>query len=76
MSIEDFNKRIIQKLPIKTEQNETIQIQINWSLLERLRAYWLINGPNTDKQCADHLKRIRIQSSVYPTWRISTASLR
>lgn len=68
MSIEDFNKRIIQKLPIKTEQNETIQIKINWSLLERLRAYWLINGPNTDQQCREHFKRVRIQSTVHPTW--------
>ena len=67
MSIEEFNSRIIQKLPIKTEQNDTIQTNVNWSLIERLRAYWLINGPNTDKQCADHLKRVRIQSTVHPT---------
>jgi len=67
MSIEDFNSKIIQKLPIKTEQNDTIQTNINWSLLERLRAYWLINGPNTDQQCREHFKRVRIQSSVYPT---------
>ncbi len=66
MSIEEFNSRIIQKQPIKTEQNDTIATNINWSLIERLRAYWLINGPNTNEQCREHLKRIKIQSSIYP----------
>ena len=66
MSIEEFNSKIIQKLPIKTEQNDTIANNVNWSLIERLRAYWLINGPNTNEQCREHLKRIRIQSSVWP----------
>lgn len=66
MSIEDFNRKIIHKLPIKTEQNDTIQTNINWSLIERLRHYWLIHGPNSDDQCRNHLKRIRIQSTVQP----------
>ncbi len=66
MSIEEFNSRIIQKLPIKTEQNDTIATNVNWSLIERLRAYWLIHGPNTNEQCREHLKRIKIQSSIYP----------
>lgn len=67
MSIEDFNRKIITKQPIKTEQNDTIKTNINWSLIERLKAYWLINGPNTDQQCREHLKRVRIQSTVHPT---------
>ena len=66
MSIEDFNRKIIHKLPIKTEQNDTIQTNINWSLIERLRHYWLINGPNSDDQCRKHFKRIKIQSTVWP----------
>jgi len=75
MSIEDFNKKIITKQPIKTEQNDTIKTNINWSLIERLKAYWLINGPNTDQQCKDHLKRVRIQSTVNPTWWIGNISI-
>lgn len=64
--IEDFNRRIISKQPIKTEQNDTIHFNINWNLLERLRNYWLVNGPNSDDQCRQHFKRIRIQSTVWP----------
>jgi hypothetical protein len=66
MSIEEFNSKIIQKLPIKTEQNDTIQTNVNWSLIERLRAYWLIHGPNTNEQCREHFSRVKIQSTVQP----------
>lgn len=61
MSIEDFNKAIIQGMPVKIERNETVRGHIDWSIIARLKEYWEQNGYPTEQDYINHLQKLKLQ---------------
>lgn len=63
MSIEDFNRKIMQGCMVKVERNETIRGSINHQLIASLRDHWAENGYPTEEQYVKHMKNIRIRGN-------------
>ena len=59
MSIEEYNRKIMQGCMVKVERNETIRGSINHQLIASLREYWAENGYPTEEQYAKHIKKIK-----------------
>jgi hypothetical protein len=59
MSIEDYNRKIMQGRMVKVERNETIRGSINHMLIASLKEYWAENGYPSEEDYIRHTKHIR-----------------
>lgn len=64
MSIEEYNRKIMQGCMVKVERNETIRGSINHQLIASLREHWAENGYPTEEQYVKHMKSIRIHGNT------------
>lgn len=62
MSIEDYNRKIMEGHMIKVERNETIRGSINHQLIASLREYWAEHGFPTEEDYVKHTKHIKLHA--------------
>ena len=67
MSIEDYNRKIMQGRMVKVERNETIRGSINHQLIASLREYWAEHGYPTEKDYIEHIKKIQNANTLEKT---------
>lgn len=63
MSIEEYNRKIMQGCMVKVERNETIRGSINHQLIASLRDHYAQHGFPTEEQYKNHIKSIRINGN-------------
>ena len=58
--IEQYNKQIIAGMTVRLYRNESIRGHINYSIIERLREHYEMNGFPTDEDYKRHIAKIKI----------------
>jgi hypothetical protein len=59
--IEDFNRIITANGRVKIDRNETIRGGVNYSLVDRLREYYKINGYPSGDDYKRHMASIKVR---------------
>lgn len=59
--IEDFNRIITANGRVRIDRNETIRGGVNYSLLDRLREYYKINGYPSSDDYKRHMERLKVR---------------
>jgi hypothetical protein len=60
MSIEEYNRKIMQGCMVKVERNETIRGSINHQLIALLKEHYAENGYPSEEQYKNHTKNIKV----------------